>query len=167
MVICMFESIRFINQVYEACYTIYSEHSSFNAEAVIEKLQLPPAPDQEANYWQKKNTTNSLNILERAGLISGAIKPEYTENLGFLKEVRYGSITSLGKVLPKFFRMIWIYTYIKKQKILAVLGVLSFVRLANNAYIGASLVSNWIEYLAALIILYILYLLLLRLRIFD
>jgi len=165
LVICMFESIRFINQVYEACYSLYSDNDSFKAEEVIKKLQLPPASDEEGNYWQKKNTTNSLNILERSGLISGAIKPEYTKNLGLLKEVRHGSITSLGKKLPKFFRMVWIYIYIKKQKILAVLGVLSFVRLASNAYIGASLVSNWIEYLAALIILYILYLLLLR--VFD
>ncbi len=157
-----FEAERFINQVFEACHAISLENGKFDAEGVINKLALPPAPDKQGDYWQKKNVTNSLNILEKAKLISGAVHPEYTDNLRLLKEVRYGEITTFGKMtkrIPSIFRCSIIFLYLQKQRILAILGTLSFVKLAHNAYIGAGLLSGWIEQIAALIIIYIMYLL--------
>ena len=157
-----FEAERFINRVFESCYAVWSDKGQFNAEAVIVHLNLPPVPDGQDGYWQKKNVTNSLNVLERAKLISGTIQPEYTTNLRLLKEVRYGEITSFGKItkrLPTLFRGIVIFLYLRKQKLTALLGTLAFVKLAHNAYIGTELLSGWLAHIAALIILYIVYLL--------
>ena len=157
----LFRSARLVNQVFEACYTVYKKNGNFSAKTVIEKLDLSPATDKQGEYWQVKNITNSLNVLEVAKFISGAIQPEYTKNLGFLMEVRYGNITYLGRILksfPEIIRVIVISLFLQRKKAIAILGVLSFVRLFHNAYLGTALIKGWFEYIAAVIILYILYL---------
>lgn len=157
-----FETERFINRVFEACYAVWTEKQKFDAGDVIDKLALPKAPDNDGDYWQKKNVTNSLNVLERARFISGQVQPEYTKNFRLLVEKRHGQITTLGKILkhlPPIIRCFIIFLYLQKQRILAILGTLSFVKLAHNAYIGAGLLTGWIEQIAALVVLYIIYLL--------
>lgn len=150
-----FEAERLINKVFETCCAVYAEKGSFNAETIITKLDLLSVPDKESDYWQKENIKNSLTILEKVKLIAGSIKPEYTD-VGCLKKVRYGTITTLGKRLPKMIRLTVIAIYRRKQKFLATLGVLSFVPLIYKAYIGVVLLSSWIEHIAVIIIFYIL-----------
>lgn len=157
-----FQAERFINEVFQACLAIEKENGKFVAEQVITKLDLPPPADDKEAYWQKKTTTDALNILERAKLISGSIEPEFTPGLCLFKEVRYGHLSSIGnflKKLPPVGVCTWVFIYRSKQRIIGVLGVLSFVKLANNAYIGAELISGWLELIAAIIILCIFYML--------
>lgn len=158
----MFESEKVINQVFEACYQAYKASDKFNVEKVITELALPKPENDQDTYWQNKNVTNALNILEKSKLISGTIEPEYTNNLRLLKEVRYGKVTQFGKLTiltPKFFRYLIICIFLQKNKLISLLGVLSFAKLAHSAYLGLGILSGWLEYIAAAIILYVLYLL--------
>lgn len=66
------------------------------------------------------------------------------------------------KSLPVPFRIGAIALFLKRKKAMAILVSLSFVRLAYNAYIGTVLLAGWIEYIAAIIILYFIYLCILK-----
>ena len=96
-----FQAERFINEVFQACLAIEKENGKFVAEQVIAKMDLPPPADGKEHYWQKKNTTDALNILEHAKLISGSIEPKFTLGLRLLIEVRYGHISGIGNFLKK------------------------------------------------------------------
>lgn len=156
----MLEAEKFINEIFENCISAFSESGNFDAEAVLTKTYSKIESDK-AGYWQKKNMTDAMNILERMKLISSEVEPEFTKNIRFLKEVRYGEITRWGKIfskLPKVVRCIFIYLYRRKSGAVSILGVLSFVHLSRNAYSSALLLSGWLEYISAAILLYILYL---------
>lgn len=156
----MLEAEKFINEIFENCVSAFLENGTFDAEAVLLKTYSKIESDK-AGYWQKKKMTNVMNILERMKLISSEIEPEFTKNVRLLKEARYGAITQWGKVfvkLPKILKYVLIYLYRRKSSAVSILGVFSFIHLSRNAYSGALLLSGWLEYISAAILLYILYL---------
>lgn len=158
----MFDSEKVIIEVFEACKNVFDEHKRFNESQVLKHLNLPDATTDQERYWQQKNVTNSLNILEKAGFISGAIEPEYTPSIRLLKEVRYGEIAAKGQLfswLPRCLKIFILFVILQKNKIISLMGVLAFAKLAHNAYLGLGLLAGWLEYVAIIIILYILYLL--------
>ncbi len=155
-----FQAENFINDIFENCVFTVTEGQEFNAETVIKRV-FPKIEEGDAGYWQKKNVTDAMNVLERMKLICGEIKPEYTKNVRLLKEVRYGQITALGnffKKLPKPLKCFFISAYLHRKGALSVLGVLAFITLCRNAAIGITILSGWVEYIAALVLLYLLYL---------
>lgn len=156
----MLEAEKFINEVFDNCVSIASEGQDFNAEAVIAKT-FQEIEDGETGYWQQKNVTDAMNIIERMKLITGRVQPEYTKNVRLLLEVRYGQVTAWGyffKNLPGIFKWILIYLYRHKKSAFSILAVLSFVHLSRNAYSGAVILSGWLEYIAAMFLLYLLFL---------
>ena len=156
----MLEAEKFINEVFESCVSIAAEGQDFNAMTVIAKI-FQEIEDGETGYWQKKNVTDAMNIIERMKLISGRVQPEYTKNVKLLLEVRYGKVTAWGhffKKLPSLLKWILLYLYRRKKSVLSILGVLSFVHLSRNAYSGAMILSGWLEYIAAMFLLYLLFL---------
>jgi|GEM_PF-2612120 len=159
----MFDSEKFISKVFKICLSVSKNDREFNSEQIIQEFDFPKENiGSQADYWRKKNVTVSLTVLEKTRLISGAIKPEFTPNFPLTKEVRYGKITWLGglfEMLPEIFTCTLIFFYLQKQRIISILGVFAFVRLATNAYKGAEIISGWLEQVAAIILLYILYLL--------
>ena len=161
----MFDSEKVITEVFSACEKVFNKHSKFNATQVIESLNLPEALTDKDKYRQKKSVTNAPNILEKSGFISGVIEPEYTSNLRLLKEVRYGEISTKGRIfakLPVCVQIFILFLVLQKNKIISLLGVLSFAKLTHNAYLGLGILTDWLGYVAAAIVLYILYLLIIR-----
>jgi hypothetical protein len=155
-----FENVRFVNEVFSACCAVQAAKKAFTAEMIIAELNVPAASDRDARYWQDKNITAAMSILEATKFIRGSLKPKYTANLGLLIEVKHGTVTPLGnaaKRLPKFLRLLIFWTCLQRKKILAVLGSLALLRLIHNAYVGATLLPGFIEYMAVGIVAWISY----------
>jgi hypothetical protein len=151
---------RFINEVFDNCVQVIAENHELTSERVIGKT-FTAIESGNNGYWQKKNVTESLNILERMKLVSGRVEPEFTPHLRFLLEVRHGQLTTWGRIfakLPNFARVSLIYLYRRIKSVLSILGVLSFVHLSKNAYEGAQIVSGWLGYAAGFVLCYLLYL---------
>lgn len=160
-----FEREKFTVTVFKICHTQTLENTEFGADTIIKKI-YSEIGNEETGYWQKKSVTHSMSDLERMKLISGQIRPEFTPNHGFLIEAKYGRTTKLGDVfqkLPQFFQISCIYIFLRRKSFLAILGVLSFVRLAHNASSGLEIIAGWSSYLAAFVLMYLMFIILKRL----
>jgi hypothetical protein len=150
----VFAAEKFIDDVFQSCCGIASTGAEFNVESVKERIYQVIEED-EGGFWQTKNVTDALGILENMRLISGRIQPEFTNNIRLLKQVRYGNITAIGRyfgALPRVVRCGVVYVYRKKRIILSALGSLSFVYLCSRAYLGAAFLASWSEYLALAVV---------------
>ncbi|MCI5048928.1 MAG: hypothetical protein MRY32_01145 [Rickettsiales bacterium] len=157
----MLEVPQVINHIFEECVTTHSIEGTFDTDAILKNLDTPEAANDNERYIQKLNVANALNFLEKNKLISHTMKIEFTENLRLPLEKPQGRITKFGqfvRLMPKPARIALIAILNIKRHILAWLGVLSFLKLSYNAYTGAIIASSWVEYIAAAIVAYILYL---------
>lgn len=157
----MFQEEKFISDIFDVCIKATNDQGKFNAQQIIESA-FPEKRDGADGYWMQKNTTYALGVLESAKLISGFIQPEYTKNMRLTKEVRYGKITSLGKLfnnLPLFLKRSYLFIYRTRKGLISFLAVLAFIKLSFNAMQGAALLAGWIEYIAAMLLIYIAYVL--------
>jgi len=153
------EKERHVDHVFETCCDLCRTAGSFTAEGVIAAIVQSPE-NGEAGYWQQKNITTALSALERARLIAGKIQPEYTTNLRLLKEVKHGKVTWLGRLfckLPFWVRVVIFKLFLVRESLTALVGVFALVSLLRNAYLGASLLGGWLDYVAATIVLFVLY----------
>jgi hypothetical protein len=151
---------QFIDKVFIACIELAKADGTFTAKAVVARV-APPGLEGDDSYYADQNVSASIRILEHMRLMSGQTRPEYTPSLRLLMEVRHGHSTRLGATvsrLPAYLRYLLLVVYIQRKRVTSILGVLAFVRLLSNAYQGAALLGGWIEYVAALMLLYILYL---------
>jgi hypothetical protein len=157
----MFQEAKFISDIFDVCIKATNDQGKFNAQQIIDAA-FPQKPDGAEGYWMQKNSTDALGVLESAKLISGSIQPEYTKNLRLTKEVRYGQITTFGKLFnnfPLFLKRYYLFMYLTRKGLISFLAVLAFIKLSFNAMQGAALLAGWIEYIAALLLIYIAYVL--------
>jgi hypothetical protein len=121
---------------------------------------VSPSLTGEELYYANRYTSNILSLLETMKLLAGDTRPEYTKSTRLLMEVRYAKVTWMGRVaghFPSFVRQFAFMVFLQRNRVTALLGVISLGKFLLNAYHGVKVFAGWSEYAAALVIGYILY----------
>lgn len=153
----MLQAEKFIDDVFLEAVRL----GAFTAQDFFTKF-VPPDLSREDKYYSQKDVTHVLTFLELKKFITAKVKPEFTPNIGLLKEVRHGELTKIGKIvikMPRPLRLITFWILIKWNLLLSILGAFASLKLLHNAYLGVLLAAGWVEYIYILILFYILTLL--------
>ena len=153
-----------IERTLDALLTECAQRAPFTPKDLYPKFVADDVDEQE-KYEQESGLTRSLTFLERARLISGDVKVEFTQALRLRKEVKYGTLTKFGRLVtraPRFLRLGLFFALLQWKRVAAILGAFASVKLLQNAYQGIVLAIGWVEYFAFLALIWVIYLLIRR-----